>query len=87
MERRSAVDRCFSTHWNNWVFKLRFPIVIITIIIVGLAVWRASELPSATELIEWLPDSHSNAKLQGKIRDDFNQGENDRVILVNLLWE
>ena len=86
LKKISGIDRFFGTHWNTWVFKLRYPIVIITLIIVGLAVWRASELPPAKEVIEWLPDSHPNAKLQDKVREDFNQGENDQVILVNLLW-
>ena len=86
LKSETRVERFFATHWNTWTNKLKIPILIGALILVSLAIWRASRIEPATEALKWLEDDHPIEKLRQSLQNDYNQGENDEIIEVSIFW-
>ena len=66
--------------------KLKFFILPITLIWIGIALWRALSLESATEAIRRLPDDHWLVKLEDTLSDDFHRTAEAESLTVYLVW-
>ena len=82
----TCIEKFFGNRWNTWMSKLKFFILPITLIWIGIALWRALSLESATEAIRRLPDDHWLVKLEDTLSDDFHRTAEAESLTVYLVW-
>ena len=80
------IEVFFHDYWNNWMFKARYFIIALVVVWVGIASWRAALFSPATEALKMLPDGHELSVIQDSLKDDYNTGEYDNTIQVNIVW-
>lgn len=81
-----AVERLFRGPWVNLVNKLRFGLVMLGAILVGLSIWRATLLTSPDEREEFLPSSHPVRVALTTLVDAFPTSEADDQLRVRITW-
>jgi protein dispatched 1 len=82
----TSTEKFFHDFWNKWMEKYKFIFFALTIIWIGLAIWRVTLFKSAKDPIQRLSDNHYLQKLTYMSRNDFHSALNTGDIEVNFIW-
>lgn len=85
-EEYRAVERFFRGRWVNTINKLRYFLIALGVVLVGLSLWRAALLAPPEEAEEFLPASHPIRVSFDMLRDAFPTSEADNQLRVRVTW-
>lgn len=85
VKQPSKLDIFFRGPWNDFVYKLRFPIIAIFIIWGIIASVYAGQIGPLSSEEEFLPSDHEIQMALNIIQDKFSGGGND-ALNVYLFW-
>lgn len=85
-----TIEKFFGGSWNNWVFKLRYIIIIASILWCTCAVYYAQQIGPITKMEDFYPPDHRQTIFTKAMRDHFygsNVNLNERnAIKVQVYW-
>ena len=86
LKELTCIEKFFTNYWNAWMSKLKFFVFPITLIWIGIAIWRIMSFESSKEPFRALPDNHWIERLEDTLSDDFHKTSEAESIAVYLVW-
>ena len=82
----SLIEKFFGNYWTRGINKIKFFIMPLMLIWVGIAAWRASMLDRADEALQRLRKDHWLYKLEKVLTDDMHKTSDASLLNVYLVW-
>ena len=80
------IEKFFANYWNKWTSKFKFFVFPVTLIWIGIAIWRALSFKIARETVQDFPSDHWIKKLEYTLSRDFHKTSETESITVYLVW-
>lgn len=80
------IEKFFNKPWTNLTRKLRFPLVLIGAVLMGLSIWIATRLETPVESEQFLPDDDPLLKAARLLEDGFPSFNDNQNIVVRAMW-
>ena len=82
----TKIERCFGRQFNDLVYFIRFPVVIVVIVYISVCIYFATIISPLTGEEEYVPNSHPVMVGLNKSLESFIQGESDRKLKLTFFW-
>ena len=86
LKELSTIEKFFHNYWNHWMSKMKYIVFIVTLIWIGIAIWRVTLFKPAKDPIKRLSDDHELEILDNMITDEFHAALNTGKIEVSFIW-
>lgn len=80
-----VIEVYFEETWSVWVNYCRWPIVVVFLAWLGVAIWQTTMISALTEKEDYMPASHATRRGYLMQVDNFTTVENSRPT-VTLFW-
>lgn len=82
----TAVEKFFHDYWNKWMAKYKLIFIGISVVWLGLAVWRAALFKPAKDALKRLSDDHEISVISQSLKNDYHSALNTGNIEVYIIW-
>ena len=80
------IDTFFANYWNFAINKLKYLILLITLIWVSIAIWRVFKMKGLTKAEQFFPDDHPLEISLQHLNNKYYQSEGDPAVKVRFVW-
>lgn len=82
----SFLERFFGGPWARAIQKMRFLLIVVAAVLIGLGVFGATKLEPIQETEQFLPDDHPIRVIERTLAEDFATERGRRLFEVRLTW-
>lgn len=80
------IEKFFNGFWTDLTLKLKWPLVVIGVALLGVSIWLATKLDTPEEAEKFLPDDFPSQQASLILRNDFPSFDDSVNVNVQVVW-